>query len=551
MMNVLQLQERLKDYSQQQLAQEMKMPSGQVPQYLVLGEMQRRKRMQAEQAAAQSQQSQTTVAEDAVAAAGVPQEGIAGMAQAMAPRTDMAQNTGQAPMPQAPMPQAPMPQAPAPVPQMAGGGIVKYMQTGGLTEISPQASTFAPTLGRATKVDGLDVLLLPDGNVVDARTRQPVSPAISQKARGKLRPPSGGEVFDPTTPTLSQVSSGDIGMNEAQLLDEEMRQAALEGGVNPSYDYSQMMQDLYGIGISDRMPSAVDVRDRGEISPLSAPDAPRQPPTLASVGVDKLASADRSSALGLVPSSGSAVRRDTRSITPKVVPDPADVSPGSVVRRDTRLPPVPRAIADEDKVMSMDVEATPLTPEQLEKVLKLNPDDPDGPDGPDGPDNPDDPTTPPNGGKISAAALSDAERGFNQDKWLALAKFGFTLMSSTLPVGMALGQAGSAGVAALQAARKTYEDAKLAQQTLAARRSGRSKLLPAAALSVFDDELESIEYELSTGPTPDRKVELTNRQKELIDQIGALRSIYFSQYFGGRPSRGQQTSGPGATDVRD
>jgi hypothetical protein len=96
MMNVLQLQERLKDYSQQQLAQEMKMPSGQVPQYLVLGEMQRRKRMQAEQAAAQSQQSQTTVAEDAVAAAGVPQEGIAGMAQAMAPRTDMAQNTGQA-----------------------------------------------------------------------------------------------------------------------------------------------------------------------------------------------------------------------------------------------------------------------------------------------------------------------------------------------------------------------------------------------------------------------------------------------------------------------
>jgi hypothetical protein len=222
MMNVLQLQERLKDYSQQQLAQEMKMPSGQVPQYLVLGEMQRRKRMQAEQAAAQSQQSQTTVAEDAVAAAGVP-------------------NTGQGPMPQAPMPQAPMPQAPAPALRMAGGGAVKHMQTGKLlTGISPQASTFAPS-GRGTKVDGLDVILRPDGSVVDARTGQPVSPAISQQARERLRTPSGEKIFDTTRSTLSQVSSGDIGMNEAQLLDEEMRQAALEGGVNPSYDYLLLM----------------------------------------------------------------------------------------------------------------------------------------------------------------------------------------------------------------------------------------------------------------------------------------------------------------------
>ena len=127
MMNVLQLQERLKDYSQQQLAQEMQMPSGSVPQYLVLGEMQRRKRMETEQAAAQAQQNQTTVAEDVVAAAGVPQAGIAGMAQAMAPKTDMGMNSGQAPMP-------PMPQGPAPVQQMAGGGMVQRMQAGGPLE---------------------------------------------------------------------------------------------------------------------------------------------------------------------------------------------------------------------------------------------------------------------------------------------------------------------------------------------------------------------------------------------------------------------------------
>lgn len=547
---------------------------------------------------------------------------------------------------------------------------MKYMQTGGLTEISPQASTFAPTLGRATKVDGLDVLLLPDGNVVDARTRQPVPPLISQKARGKLRPPSGGEVFDPTRPTLSQVSSGDIGMNEAQLLDEEMRQAALEGGVNPSYDYSQMMQDQYGIGISDRMspPPAVDVRDRGEISPLSAPDAPRQPPTLSSVGVgvglqdviegipeeglplgvggsdDELpfvytqsASRPDISAVGDIPtvsdigelgatlssvapepkqmplpSLAAPLKLDTAplpvldqtleatlaelNISPEdfaalnpedrqaILDDPtrpmrertagmypAGEAPfGTGIRQpgfflETFMPnkaadirarrydqqlrlKEQRATADED------VEAAPSTPEELEEAMGLGSDDAVTP--PSGPVTLTEPggTGGGTGGGVSAAALSDAERAFNQDKWLALAKVGFTLMSSTLPIGMALGQAGSAGVAAFQAARKTYEDAKLAQQALAAKRSGRSgrsKLLPAGAVDMFDSEIESLEYELSTAPTPARKVEITNRLKQLRGLREELRGTYLSQYFGGLPSRGQQTGGSSATDVRD
>ena len=37
---------------------------------------------------------QPTVAQEAVSAAGVPQQGIAQVAQAMAPKTDMTQNTG-------------------------------------------------------------------------------------------------------------------------------------------------------------------------------------------------------------------------------------------------------------------------------------------------------------------------------------------------------------------------------------------------------------------------------------------------------------------------
>jgi hypothetical protein len=96
-MNLFELQERLKDFSQDQLVREMQAPTGTAPQYLVLSELQRRQRMMREQQA-QTPQDQTTVAQDAVAAAGVPQGGLADMARAMAPRTDMDMNTAVQPV---------------------------------------------------------------------------------------------------------------------------------------------------------------------------------------------------------------------------------------------------------------------------------------------------------------------------------------------------------------------------------------------------------------------------------------------------------------------
>lgn len=93
-MNLFEVQERLKDFSKSQLVNEMQRPSGMAPQYLVLSELQRRGRMEKAFAAEQAKQgSQSTVAQDAVNAAGMPQGGLAQMAQAMAPKTDMTQNT--------------------------------------------------------------------------------------------------------------------------------------------------------------------------------------------------------------------------------------------------------------------------------------------------------------------------------------------------------------------------------------------------------------------------------------------------------------------------
>jgi hypothetical protein len=115
MQNILQQQDDLKNFSQQQLIMEMQRPSGNVPQFLVLSELTRRKRMQDDLARAEAANA-PTVAEEVVMAAGMGD--MSQMAQAMAPKTSMTENTGIAAM---------MPKQPT---RMATGGVVK-MQTAG------------------------------------------------------------------------------------------------------------------------------------------------------------------------------------------------------------------------------------------------------------------------------------------------------------------------------------------------------------------------------------------------------------------------------------
>ena len=119
-MNLFSMQEHLRDYSQTQLTKEMQQPSGSVPQFMIMTEMQRRKRMQESYQAASGQGGPaSTVAEDMVAAAGIPGGQAQDMAQSLAPQTDMGGNGGIAGM----MPQQAPPQAPAPVQSYAGGGL--------------------------------------------------------------------------------------------------------------------------------------------------------------------------------------------------------------------------------------------------------------------------------------------------------------------------------------------------------------------------------------------------------------------------------------------
>jgi hypothetical protein len=128
-MNILDIQDKLKGLSQDQLAQEMQSPSGQVPQFLVLGEMSRRQAMR--QSMQQQNAGSQTVAQELLSGAGVPSEGMSDMAQSMAPQSSIAQNTGIGSLPQeAPPPEtggiaALAPQAEQPVGMFAGGRVRK------------------------------------------------------------------------------------------------------------------------------------------------------------------------------------------------------------------------------------------------------------------------------------------------------------------------------------------------------------------------------------------------------------------------------------------
>jgi hypothetical protein len=112
--NIIQLQEALKDMSENQLAQEMQSPSGVAPSYLVLSELERRQKMK--QRYMENQQPQTTVSDDILMKAMqgmMPQEMTQPMPQ---PMPEM--------MPEM-MPQQMMPEESANAPiQMAVGGIL-------------------------------------------------------------------------------------------------------------------------------------------------------------------------------------------------------------------------------------------------------------------------------------------------------------------------------------------------------------------------------------------------------------------------------------------
>jgi len=105
MLNILQIEDRLKDMSEDVIKRMVTQPNSSVPPFLATNELNRRDRMRKEFQMRQAQDV-PTVAEQLVTGAGMPNEAMSQMAMNMAPKSDIAGNTGlEAMMPKETMPE--------------------------------------------------------------------------------------------------------------------------------------------------------------------------------------------------------------------------------------------------------------------------------------------------------------------------------------------------------------------------------------------------------------------------------------------------------------
>ena len=178
-MNILDAEDLIKGLPDATLTQEAQMPSGQLPQFLVISEIQRRTDMR-KRFDAQQEQPQGTVADRIV------QEGIMGMM----PQQPMGMPQG---MPQA-MP--PMGMAAGGITRMANGGVTKIQSLMDLLAVNPRI-TAADLVGRGFTLDEVEAAR----SALSQRMSMPVGgsiPSVGTISESEGQPRMGyGDQYDP------------------------------------------------------------------------------------------------------------------------------------------------------------------------------------------------------------------------------------------------------------------------------------------------------------------------------------------------------------------
>jgi len=485
-MNLFELQERLKDFSQDQLVNEMQAPTGTAPQYLVLSELQRRQRMMMEEQA-QMPQDQTTVAQDAVAAAGVPQDGLSGMAQAMAPRTDMDMNTGVAP--------------------------VERMQQGGLAGISRDLGAYSPTMGGARAI-----MPTPETDALrrylSAYRAAIAGQNIGRKSASRpletdpLDPRSGREPsLEELSAALGVMDAPDFGM--ATLSDgQDPRFYPVEGRLASEEEREPVSDSTYTDALRDYLTTYRGERDVSrplEVDPLDPRSMARD---IVEPAAEPLPSGYTLSRL-MFPF------RDPEAERLRLLEEEANrvITPAAAVNEFTGL---------EGSDMVLEGSQDVGLPNELPAIIPLTPDDDTTRPTP----RPDRETsTPPRGpsgtGVIGGApAVDDA---FEQDKWLALAQAGLALMSSQQPTfGGALGEAGLTGISALRTARGERDARASAAQA-------RADRLAAAAAAAAEERPASYEDKAVRDLLTQRE-RLFQEASSYVDDLGMIAPGYEGRY---------------------
>lgn len=540
-MNILEIQNRLKNFSQEQLVQEMQRPSGQAPQFLVLGEMQRRKQMQADFAKQQSEQNQTTVAQDAVAAAGVPQGGIAQMSRSMAPKTDTTQNTGIASV---------APQG------MKSGGAVRKMQSGGSPNSYLAAKTDPAVIAYANKlgmtVDEYLAMLGQQG----ATTVDTQASARAQRDKMKsLEPLGDGSTF----PTQSDLNKRY--MDQKYLVDTNpMQPAAGITAVAPlRVPKPEAMPAMPSAAPGMAAPNLGASGIRQGISPLPAGQIPYNPNVPGAVPPSAPAVASPADVpAGSMPAAEQSWGDWLSGMVPESMKQfglNAGAAMGESLRGGAGAPPTGPAGAP----MPQTQPAVPPQGAVAPNAPMANPASPSG--GGMGA---------PGGGGVGGGAgvpsagtpsdyeselmamLQGNERKAEQDKWLALAQFGLQLMgANSSSLAGSIGQAGQNVIPAYQQSRDAneadrlklmgaLEESRMARQAMAMRaagagRSAGPKPMPATIIAGLQRQLSDAQTAMASLPPPtageqdpyaSQRMMLQTQIAQLQAQIGMGMSQY-------------------------
>ena len=519
MMNMFDQAERLRDFSREQLVDALQNPNSSAPQFLALSELKRRER--AEQEMANPEAPTSTVAQDAVNAAGMPQAGLAGMMQAMAPQTDIAQNTAQNP----------------------AQNTVQKLAEGGLAGIStnPRSSfeEFLKSLAaRQTLLERNPNVRLSSGNEPQYTAPQ-AQPALGPYALTEM---IDGPMVGAPMPTDMGVSRSlrDYGLSSDPAI---MLMADRAGVTVPQYLQSLQPEALaqhrnrinrnrmvefepLGDGIAFPTQRDLDVNARdaavgiGSVPaqlrapsvdtlpdmptddaymPSALPDMPVPParPQDSRVGGDTLPEAAPSASLDGMSAEQSAYyetlspeqQRNVRMYGTPIQPtDAAPMNTSSAFQgiNDYAFPPLTYTgnfmsvgdAIDRYTAFEQGTEYTGPIPTRADETgMTMAPDQPLDPNNllppvvetpPAAPDAPQTPRAPT--GSVSALTsglpndmVTDADKRLESDYWLALAKFGAALAASSgggTTFGQDVGTAGAVGLAAVDQARADYEQRK-------------------------------------------------------------------------------------------
>lgn len=512
-MNLIDLQDKLKNLSEQQLIQEMQMPTGQTPQFLLLSEITRRKKMRDAFAQEQMKDGTTTVAQDMVAAAGMPTEFAGQMAGTMAPQTDMAGNTGAMPQQSA---------MPAPVQAMAGGGIVA-LQEGGSVSNTP----------RLVVRGGRQFAEMPDGSLVPLSALGFDEAELSGAGGADLTAPGSGVRQGPI-PSQSDLDRrfrdeavgisgvparlpayGADSFMDAYLPGTDVTSAPQLSGLQAPMDRDEAVRPRQGVFTGEDMAF-------GTGSPLAP-----QPAAMAPVSPTQPEAEGRMLPwfLRMDPEaeSGEAIER---LLFPNR--DPEEIRARRRAEREGTPPAAPEAPPSGDGLLPPDEPVAPIdvAPTSTPPMVGAGAAAPAGAGASGGAGG--------GGGGIAAVAqgagtpsdyeqelikmLQARDKRATQDKWLALAQAGMALMSSKDPTfGGALGEAGQVGLGALREGQSGAEADRLAllgqleqsrmgrekmdleRQALAARSAARGsggRPIPASVLTAVNRQITDLQAQL-------------------------------------------------------